>query len=99
MTTFNVLDLTDGDVVDLGTHLAGGWGTTQLLELSAGDDLRLGGDTTETCTYLLDGTAELALEGGAREITAGTGLTLIQGTRVVLRARDDVRVFVATLTI
>jgi uncharacterized cupin superfamily protein len=96
---FNVLDLTDGNVVDLGTHLSGSWGTTQLLEMQEGGSLALGDETSETCLYLLDGTAELSLQGGeARQVAAGSGITLIRGTRVELRAQDAVRVFVATLT-
>jgi glyoxylate utilization-related uncharacterized protein len=97
VTTFDVLDLTDGRVVDLGTHLSGGWGPTQLLELPAGAARTFGDDETETCLYLVDGTARISLDGARREVAGGTGITLLKGTTTVLTARDDVRLFVATL--
>lgn len=98
MTTFDVLDLTDGRVVDLGTHLSGGWGPTQLLDLPAGAARAFGDDQTETCLYLVDGTAQISLDDGApREVAGGTGITLLKGATTVLTAHDDVRLFVATL--
>ena len=92
-----MINLTDGQVVDLDTHLSGRWGPTQLLAMAADDSRTFGNDTTETCLYLIDGPAEIELESGTREVAAGTGITLIKGTRTVLTTRDPVRVFVATL--
>lgn len=97
MTGFNVLDLSDGRMVDLDTHLAGRWGPTQILELPAGTSQAFGDGVTETCLFLIDGNAELELGGSARTVPPGTGVTLVRGTRATLTATDQVRLFVATL--
>lgn len=92
------MDLRDGRVVDLGTRLAGGWGTTHLLDLPTGDSRSFGDDASETCLFLMDGAAEIALAGTTRPVAAGTGLTLVKGTRARLTATTPARLFVATLS-
>lgn len=97
MTGFDVLDLTDGRPVDLDTHLAGAWGMTQLVDVAAGSSHSFGDDVSETCLFLIDGVAEIALGDEVREVPARTGITLIKGARTVLTAKDPVRLFVANL--
>lgn len=98
MSTVDVVHLGDGRVVDLGTHLAGRWGPTRVLELAAGDSHAFGDRTSETCLFVIDGAADLSLDGTDQPVTAGTGLTVVKGTRAVLTATDECRLFVATLS-
>ena len=97
MTGFDVLDLTDGSPVDLDTHLAGAWGTTQLVDVATGSSHPFGDDASETCIFLIDGAAEIALGDEVLEVSARTGITLIKGARTVLTAKGAVRLFVANL--
>jgi glyoxylate utilization-related uncharacterized protein len=98
VSAFDVLDLRNGRVVDLGTHLAGRWGPTRLLEVPEGDSRTFGDDASESCLFLIDGTADVALDGVSRTVGPGTGVTLVRGTRAVLTATHPVRLFLATLT-
>lgn len=93
-----MIDLTDGRAVDLDTHLSGGWGPTQLIDLPAGESRPFGGATTETCLYVINGHVALEVAGGSRDVHGGTGIALIKGTETVITAHEDARVFVATLT-
>ena len=56
MSSFNIINLGDGQPVDLGEHLDGGWGPARLIELDAGTAHSFDATGAEICAFVISTT-------------------------------------------
>lgn len=98
MSAFNVVNLLDGAPVDLGQHLAGGWGPAQLLDLEAHATHDLDAVDGEICLFVLEGTGTIVLGDNQASLVVGTGVTLLQGSAATITATSSMQLFAAWLT-
>ncbi len=98
MSSFNIINIGDGTAVDLGEHLAGGWGSAQLLELDRGDTHALDAAAGEVCAFVIDGSGTVTMGDSVARMDAGTAVTLVMGSAAVVTAEAPMQLFAASLT-
>jgi uncharacterized cupin superfamily protein len=93
-----ILHLEPGDVVDPRPHLQGCWKGIQLWELLEGQaPTAFGGPAEEVTAYVIDGSGTATIDGGDVVLSPGTAFTLTLGTKSVVKASSNLRLFVVTL--
>jgi mannose-6-phosphate isomerase-like protein (cupin superfamily) len=100
MTTesFTVLNLLDGEPVDMRRYLAGGWRSIQLRRLTAGRQERLAAEGVEHALYVLRGQGSAQVGDRAIDLRPGVALTFPEGSATDVRAgTDELELFVVTL--
>ncbi|MFO7961764.1 MAG: hypothetical protein R6U94_12535 [Nitriliruptoraceae bacterium] len=98
MSSFNIVNIGDGTAVDLGEHLAGGWGPARLLELDSGDSHHLDASAGEVCAFVIDGSGTVAMGDSVARMDIGTAVTLVMGSAAVVTAETPMQLFAAWLT-
>lgn len=99
MSSFNIVNLGDGQPVDLGEHLAGGWGPARLIDLEAGDSHVFDATEAEICTFVIDGQGTVAMGDNVARMDTGVGVTLMQGSSATVTAERPTQLFAAWLTV
>lgn len=99
MSSFNIINLGDGQPVDLGEHLAGGWGPARLIELDAGTSRLLDATDAEICTFVIDGQGTVAMGDNTARMDTGVGVTLMKGSTATVTADRPMQLFAAWLTV
>ncbi|MFO7778396.1 MAG: hypothetical protein R6V28_08595 [Nitriliruptoraceae bacterium] len=98
MSSFNIINIGDGAPVDLGEHLAGGWGPVRLLELEGGDSHDLDATAGEICAFVIDGSGAVTMGDSVARMDTGTAVTLVMGSTAVVTAETPMQLFAAWLT-
>ena len=99
MSSFNIINLGDGQPVDLGEHLAGGWGPARLIELDAGTSHSLDATDAEICTFVIEGQGTVAMDDNVARMDTGVGVTLMKGSTATVTAEHPMQLFAAWLTV
>ena len=98
MSAFNIVNLADGDPVDLGQHLDGGWGPARVMQLQAGDSHEFDAHEAEICTFVVEGRGTVAMGDHVARFDTGTGVTLMKGSAATVTAEAPLQLFAAWLT-
>lgn len=99
MSSFNIINLGDGQPVDLGEHLDGGWGPARLIELDAGTAHSFDATGAEICAFVIDGQGAVAMGDNVARMDPGVGLTLMKGSTATATAEHPMQLFAAWLTV
>lgn len=98
MSSFNIINIADGSPVDLGEHLAGGWGPARVLDLDTGDAHEFDANEAEICTFVIDGRGTVAMGEHVAPLGTGAGVTLMKGSVATVTADTPMQLFAAWLT-
>jgi hypothetical protein len=99
MSSFNVINIGGGQRVDLGEHLAGGWGPARLIDLEAGGSHVFDATDAEICTFVVDGQGTVAMGDNVARMEPGVGVTLTKGSAATVTADRPMQLFAAWLTV
>jgi hypothetical protein len=99
MSTFNVIHIAGGQRVDLGEHLAGGWGPARLIDLETGGSHVFDATDAEICTFVIDGQGTVAMGDNVARMETGVGVTLTKGSAATVTADRPMQLFAAWLTV
>lgn len=97
MSSFNVIHIADGHPVDLTAHLAGSWGTVEIVTVDPDGSHPLDAAGADICLFVLDGEGSIVMDDHHHEFQTGVGVTLTKGSAAVARATTATKFFVATL--
>ena len=97
MSSFNIIHLGDGNAVDLGAHLAGGWGPAQILNMEPGASRALGASDAEFCVFVIEGQGTVTMEGHVEQLDTGKAITLMKGGEATVASNTPMQLFVASL--
>jgi glyoxylate utilization-related uncharacterized protein len=97
MSSFDVVHIGDGRPVDLTDHLAGGWGTVEVVTVEPGGTRPLDATGAEICIFVLEGEGSIVMDGHRHDLESGVGVTLTKGSAAVLRATTATKIFAANL--
>lgn len=95
MSSFDIVNIGDGTAVDLGEHLAGGWGPARLLELDSGDAHDLDASAGEVCVFVIEGSGTVTMGDTVARIGTGTAVTLVMGSTAAVTAETPMQLFAA----
>jgi 5-deoxy-D-glucuronate isomerase len=98
VSSFNIINIADGDPVDLGEHLAGGWGPSRILDLGTGDSHDFDAADDEICTFVISGQGTVAMGEHVTRFDTGTGATLMRGSVATVTAEAPMQLFATWLT-
>jgi hypothetical protein len=99
VSSFNIISLGGGQPVDLGEHLAGGWGPARLIDLEAGGSHVFDATDAEICTFVVDGQGTVTMGDNVARMDTGVGVTLMKGSTATVIAERPMQLFAAWLTV
>jgi hypothetical protein len=99
VSAFNVVNLGDGQPVDLAAHLEGSWGPARLIHLDAGAAHDFDATDAEICVFVIDGEGTVAMGDTVAASDTGVGITLTRGSTATITATRPMQVFAAWFTV